>query len=184
MQYQVVARRCLPTAGRWDYYPYLAPGRDKAAAERLARYAAQNGYEAAVLQSVTMEMVVNMARAAVERQDEHVLPALRYKPGTKVGTAGQRSQHEVELRLSAPVALDLDGGELDTVELDARRSVIELGPGGDVEMGGRRRGQALSFPLRMDVVRAWLRIRERVVVGQVGGPTDGTGDEVDVEDAS
>jgi len=58
----------------------------------------------------------------------------------------------------------------DKAVLDARRSVIEQGPGGDV-LGAQP--VSLSFPLRMDVLGTWLRLRERVITGQIGGGADG-----------
>lgn len=184
MQYQVVARTCLPHVGKWDYFPYLVPSRDKAAAERLARYAAQNGCEAAVLQSVTIEMVVCIARALVERQDESLLPTLRYKPGVRQGEAELRLGPALDLRFSVSISPDPYFGGPDKAALDARRLFMEMGPGGDVDAGGSRRGQRLSFPQRLDVVGTWLRLRERVVLGQMGGPGDGADDEANVEDAN
>ncbi|MGZ3677660.1 MAG: hypothetical protein ACXWQR_03720 [Ktedonobacterales bacterium] len=74
-------------AGAWDYYPYWSPVRDKHAATRLATYAAQSGYEAAILQSVSAEMLQNIARNVVEQQDTRHLPQSRYLPGARVATA-------------------------------------------------------------------------------------------------
>jgi len=183
MQYQVIGRPCPPSTGKWDYYPYLAPGRDKSAAERLARHAAESGHEAVVLRSVAMEMLMTIARAIVERQDERLLPAVRYLPSGEAGTRGPRPEREGDREMIAPAALDPYREGPAKVELDARRSVIEMGPGGDVDADGRRRGQRPSFPQRMDVLGSWLRLRERVVRGMLGGATDGTC-AADVEDAS
>jgi hypothetical protein len=61
----------------------------------------------------------------------------------------------------------------DKAVLDARRSAIEQGPGGDV-LGAHP--DSLSFSLRMDVLGAWLRLRERVIMGQIGGNADGQSD--------
>lgn len=176
MQYQVVARSRLPSGGGWEYFPYLAPCRDKATAERLARYAAQRGYEAAILQSVTVEMLAHIARAVVEQQDELLLPGLRYMPGAaeeKIVTQGQY-KGDGGSRLLAPLDPSLDpyAEGADKAVLDARRTLIERGPGGDV-LGAQH--DSLSFPLRMDVLGAWLRLRERVISGQVGGDADGAG---------
>ena len=175
MHYQVVARSCLPSAGDWDYYPYpyLAPGRDEATAERLARYAAQSGHEAAILQSVTAEMLVHIARAVVEQQDEHMVPTLRYMPGARAGRADTWQRHEVEVGLRTPVMLDPYSDGPDKAELDARRSLIEMGSGGDVVAKGVGRNQPISLPLRMDILGAWLRLRERVVQSELGGADDG-----------
>lgn len=173
MRYQVVARSRLPAAGDWEYFPYLAPCRDKATAERLARYAAHNGYEAAILQSVTMEMLAHIARAVVEQQDEFLLPKLRYMPGA---TEEKMVAHGLYKGESGPrllSSLDPYAEGPDKAVLDARRSAIEQGPGGDV-LGAQP--DSLSFPLRMDVLGAWLRLRERVVMGQIGGGADGLGD--------
>ena len=170
MQYQVVARTSLSSVGKWEYYPYLAPGRDKAAAERLARYAAQSGYEAAILQSVSLEMLMHLARAVVERQDEQVLPMLRYLPGAIVERTGARREHEVETGLYARSMVNPYAEGPDKAVMDERRSVLEEGPGGDIATS---RTWSLSLPLRMDVVRYWLRLRERVVLGQIGGEVDG-----------
>ena len=64
MYYQVVARALTPPAG-WEYYPYWAPGNDLEAAERLAHYAAQSGYEAAILQAEQMEKLEEVARGVI-----------------------------------------------------------------------------------------------------------------------
>ena len=61
MHYQVVARSSEST-GVWNYYPYWAPVREKDAAERLAGYAAQSGFEAAILQGVTSEILQSMSQ--------------------------------------------------------------------------------------------------------------------------
>ncbi len=183
MQYQVIARPCPPSAGKWDYYPHLAPGRDKSAAERLARHAAQSGHEAVVLRSVAMEMLVTIARAIVERQDEGLLPALRFLPSEGAGMRGPQLKLEGDQGVIAPAILDPYCEGPAKVAFDARRSFIEMGPGGDVDADGKWRGQRPSFPQRMDVLGTWLRLRERVVQGKLGGATDGTC-AVDVEDAS
>lgn len=173
MQYQVVARSRLPSAGDWEYFPYLAPCRDKATAERLARYAAHSGYEAAILQSVSMEMLAHIARAVVEHHDDLLLPKLRYMPGAAAETMVTHGQDygASEPRLHAPVDPYAEGP--DKSVLDARRSAIEQGPGGDVLSA---QPVSLSFPLRMDVLGAWLRLRECVIMGQLGGDADGQGD--------
>lgn len=173
MQYQVVARSRLPSTGGWDYFPYLAPCRDKSTAERLARYAAQSGYEAAILQSVTMEMLAHIARAIVEQQDEFLLPKLRYMPEAVEETTVTQGQYTSESgpHILSPLEPYVEGP--DKAVLDARRSVMERGPGGDV-LGTQP--DSLSFPLRMDVLGAWLRLRERVLTGQIGGNADGQSD--------
>lgn len=177
MHYQVVARSCVP-AGAWDYYPYWAPVRDKGAATRLATYAAQSGYEAAILQSVTVDMLQNIARSVVEQQDTRLLPSARYLPGTRVPTAsGWREQN-----LSAEVQ-PLEGGhphleQPNKTVLDARRLNLEHGPGGDVTLRSGWQHQQIAFPRRMDVLRAWMQLRERLLQGQVGNALDGA-----VEDA-
>lgn len=173
MQYQVVARSGVPTEGNWEYYPYLAPSRDKAAAERLARHAAQQGYEAAILQSVTLEMLMHIARAVVERQDEQFVPMLRYTSDALTERMGARGSHRAETGTHAqsPSNPYIEGP--DKAALDARRLLIESGAGGDVAASGT---WLLSLPSRMDVVQRWLRLRERVVRGQIGGDMDGAGD--------
>jgi len=176
MHYQVVARSSTPL-GAWEYYPYWAPVRDKDAATRLATYAAQTGYEAAILQSVTAEMLQHIARGVVDRQDTHLLPALRYLPGARVATASGHREHGVETEYRSYEGLDpyLEGP--DKAELDGRRLNIEMGPGGDVihRAGGQR--QHISLPRRMDVLRTWLSLRRRLLGGRIGGPTDGIEDD-------
>ena len=86
MHYQVVARPHEQDEA-WDYYPYWAPVRDREAAIRLANYAAQDGYEAAILQSVTIEMLRKISHGVVDRQDHELLPALRFLPGAAIATA-------------------------------------------------------------------------------------------------
>lgn len=178
MQYQVVARSGPTSAGNWDYFPYLAPCRDKATAERLARYAAHSGYEAAILQSVTIEMLMHIARAVVEQQDELMLPKLRYMPGAAVGWAVAQRERKVESGFHVQSTSNPPVEGSDKAVLDARRSSIENGPGGDV---ADAQPDLLSFPLRMDVLRAWLRLRERMIAGQIGGDADGK-DNADIGD--
>lgn len=175
MQYQVVARSRLPSTGGWDYFPYLAPCRDKLSAERLARYAARSGYEAAILQSVTMEMLTHIACAVVERQDEFLLPKLRYMPGAVEAQTDTHEHYKGDSELHFLAHVDPYAEGPDKAVLDARRWAMEQGHGGDVL--GVQRG-SLTFPLRMDVLGAWLRLRERVIMGQFGGDADGRGDAV------
>lgn len=183
MRYQVVAKPCVPSA-RWEYYPYWAPVRDKAAAERLASYAAQSGYEAAILHSVTAEMLEQIARRVVERQDTHLLPALRYMPGTRVAATTGRQEHAVETALHLTETLDPYAEGPDKAALDSRRLTLEMGPGGDVITTGTGLSRRLSFPQRMDIISSWLDLRKRAVAGEIGGAMDGTAnDEADTRDA-
>jgi len=166
--------------GEWEYYPYWAPVRDKAAATRLASYAAQSGYEAAILQSVTAEMLQHIARGVVDRQDLQLLPALRYLPGAAVTTALRQGKHSVEIGFEAPEGLGLDPytDGPDKLEWDGRRLNIEMGSGGDVtQQPGWR--QHISIPCRMDLLRSWIGLRRRLLQGQLGGPQDGAPTEDD-----
>lgn len=175
MHYQVVARSSIASIAseKWEYYPYWSPVREKSAAERLASYAAQSGYEAAILHSVTAEMLMNIARAVVERQDVRLLPSLRYLPGARMATATGRSEYGVETEFSLSDGLDpyLEGP--DKSELDSRRLSLELGQGGDVIADSGWRSQGITLPCRMDLLRSWLSLRRRLMQGEIGGPTDG-----------
>ncbi len=172
MHYQVVARTCTPS-GEWDYYPYWAPVREKDAARRLASHAAQTGHEAAILHSVTAEMLWQIARGVVDRQDTHLLPALRFLPDQPVTAAPGRPEHGVRLEFYQSAALDAYRNDPDSAGLDGCRLRIELGPGGDVIQRPEWRPQHISLPRRMDVLRYWLDLRQRLLHGQIGGPTDG-----------
>lgn len=172
MHYQVVAKSGEP-AGAWDYYPYWAPVREKGAAERLASYAAQSGYEAAILQSVTPQMLEYVAVRVVERQDTDLLPSLRYLPGTPAVRTNGRQQRAVETAFRPSPVLDPYANGADKAELDARRLDAELGPGGDILREGIAMRRRPSLPLRMDIISAWLRLREKVITGAVGGDNDG-----------
>jgi hypothetical protein len=173
MHYQVVARANTP-AGAWDYYPYWAPVRDKDAATRLASYAAQTGCEAAILQSVTAEMLQHIAHGVVERQDAQLLPALRYLPGAQVATASGHRRHRVETEIQATGEPDPYVDGLYKIELDGRRLTIEMGCGGDVTQQPGWHSN-ISIPCRMDLLRTWMGLRRRLLHGQLGGPLDGTG---------
>lgn len=173
MHYQVVARTCIPS-GAWEYYPYWAPVRDKDAATRLACYAAQTGHEAAILQSVTAEMLQLIARGVVDRQDAHLLPALRYLPGARVATASGRREHGVETKLHSSEKLDPYMEGPDKAELDGRRLNLEMGPGGDVVTGTGWQPQHTTLPRQMNVLRTWMTLRRRLLQRQLGGPMDGT----------
>lgn len=171
MHYQVVARPCKPAAA-WDYYPYWAPLRDKDAATRLATYAAQTGCEAAILQSVTAEMLQHIARGVVDRQDTQLLPALRYLPGAQVATASGRRKHSVETVFQTSEGLDPYREGPAKLELDGRRLNIEMGRGGDVtQQSGWR--QHIAIPCRMDLLHNWMDLRRRLLQGQLGGSLDG-----------
>lgn len=175
MHYQVVAKpRVSPE--QWEYYPHWSPCQDKAAAERLAYYAAQSGYEAAILHSVAVEMLELIARKVVERQDSTLLPALRYLPGTKVATASGRNEYEVNTSFRLSPSLDPYAEGPERAELDRLRFALEVGPGGDVTVGETWRFQHVSFPTRIDVLSAWVRLRGRVEGGLAGGSRDGAGD--------
>ncbi len=175
MYYQVVARSSDPS-GNWEYYPYWAPVREKAAAERLAGYAAQSGCEAAILQSVTSEMLEKIGCRVVKRQETDLLPALRYLPGLPTGQARGRQQRGVEMAFQPTHALDPYTEGVDKAELDARRLNAELGAGGDILAQGSAR-RAPSLPLRMDILSAWLRLREKVTSGAAGGDSDGAAED-------
>ena len=172
MHYQVVARPSV-SVGVWDYYPYWAPVRDKSAAIRLASYAAQCGYEAAILQSVTTDMLRNIAHAVVDQQDPHVLPSLRYVPGDRVALASGRHENRVEVECQLLEALDPYAEGPDKAALDEQRLNLETGPGGDVTQRAVWQSQHITLPLRMDVLRSWMNLRRRLLRGQTGGATDG-----------
>ncbi|HEY7832105.1 MAG TPA: hypothetical protein VIG30_00955 [Ktedonobacterales bacterium] len=177
MHYQVVARSAAADVDgistNWEYYPYWAPGRDRAAAERLAVYAAQNGREAAILQGRSVELLETIARQIVERQEVQRMPALRYLPGAAVARTDGWIEHEVETILSLSPDLDLyDEGPV-KCELDQRRLELELGDGGDITRGSGQRFASVHIPQRMDLLSAWLRLRERIENGQLGGSEDG-----------
>ncbi|HEY7975383.1 MAG TPA: hypothetical protein VID72_08585 [Ktedonobacterales bacterium] len=172
MHYQVVAKSSGASAG-WEYYPYWSPLREKESAERLASYAAQCGYEAAIIQSVTPEMLLRLAHGVVERQDTRLLPALRYLPGSRVATTTSHREYHVETAFRPLEGLNpyVDGS--DKSEWDARRLKLEMGPGGDVVARDDWRPQPISLPMRMGVLHAWLSLRQRLLQEQVGGPLDG-----------
>jgi hypothetical protein len=176
MHYQVVAKSD-ETSGAWDYYPYWAPVREKSAAERLASYAAQSGYEAAILQSVTPQMLEYVAIRVVERQDTGLLPSLRYLPGAPAARANGsgRQKRAVETSFRPSPVLDPYAEGADKAELDARRLDAELGPGGDILQQRATARRHPTLPLRMDIISAWLRLREKVIIGTVGGESDGDG---------
>ncbi len=176
MHYQVVARSCAPT-GAWDYYPYWAPVRDKDAATRLATYAAQSGYEAAILQSVTADMLQDIGRSVVDRQDARLLPQLRYLPGTRVAAASGWREQSVDTEVHRLEAGNLHIDGPNKAVLDARRLHVEQGPGGDVTLRPGWQQQQISFPLRMDVLRTWMHLRQRLLQGQVGTVLDGGPDD-------
>jgi hypothetical protein len=175
MHYQVVARS-VESSGNWEYYPYWAPVREKGAAERLAGYAAQSGYEAAILQSVALGMLEDLASRIVERQETELLPSLRYLPGSPAGRASGRQKRPIEMTFSPPPVLDPYVEGTDKAELDVRRLNVELGAGGDVLAYGNVQPY-LSLPLRMDIISAWLHLRERVMSGGVGGVGDGAAED-------
>lgn len=170
MHYQVVARPCLP-AGTWDYYPYWSPVHDKAAAARLAAYAARTGCEAAILQSVTAEMLQHIARGVVDRQDADLLPAIRYLPAAQVAAASAHQKHGVGADTQHSW-LEPDEAGQHKIQLDGRRLNIEMGPGGDVTQQPGWRPQ-ISIPCRMDLLRSWMNMRRRLLDGLLGGSLDG-----------
>src|SRR5260221_8294353 len=173
VHYQVVARPDTADAC-WDYYPYWAPTRDREDAERLAYFAAQTGHEAVILECVTVERLEAAARAVVERQDTSFLPALRYLPAAERWLASERPQREVTAPGRPEPTMEHYADGVCEAEADERRLTLERGPGGDVTRETPARGQRLSFPQRMDVVSAWLRLRARALRGEVGGAGDGT----------
>ncbi len=184
MYYQVVAKE-LASPADWEYYPYWAPGNDLKAAERLAHYAAQSGYEAAILQAEQIGLLEELARGVIDRHELGSLPTLRYQPGTKISHGNGRQEHEVQkvFRLAIPPTPYEEGQ--DKSKLDQRRQDMEHGPGGDVIMKAEERIKQFSLPIQMDVVSAWLRLRERTELGSVGGATDGTPeDTINERDAS
>lgn len=181
MHYQVVVRSYIP-AGAWEYYPYWSPVRDKHAARRLATYAAQSGYEAAILQSVSADMLQNIARNVVEHQDTRLLPQSRYLPGARVATASswREQSANTDIQRLERGNRDFDGLNLEgpnKAVLDVRRLDLERGPGGDVTLRAGWQPQQISFPHRMDVLRAWMRLRQQLVQGQVGDAQDGAPDD-------
>ncbi|MGZ3673855.1 MAG: hypothetical protein ACXVCO_06055, partial [Ktedonobacterales bacterium] len=58
-----------------------------------------------------------------------------------------------------------------------RRLDLERGPGGDVTHRAGWQPQQISFPRRMDVLRAWMRLRQRLLQGQIGDAQDGAPDD-------
>jgi hypothetical protein len=175
MHYQIVAK--VPEAqARWDYYPYWAPVRDKDAAERLARYAAQTGHEAAILRAVTVEMLGVIAHAVVGQQDTHVLPAVRYLPSMTIANGGARREYDVEVVFSPSSTIDPYGEGPDKAELDTRRLRHEQGSGGDIIASGAYHPERFSIPVRMDILSAWVRLYQRATQGAVGGHNDGADD--------
>lgn len=177
MYYQVVARSVSGDAEQaptyWEYYPYWAPGLERAAAERLAVYAAQNGREAAILQGSTVELLELIARPIVERQDAQLIPALRYVPGARIARTDGWAEHQVETVLHLSPELDPYDEGPSRFELDRCRLEVELGPGGDITRDAGRRFDSVELPRRMDVLSAWLRLHECVECGLLGGPDDG-----------
>lgn len=171
MHYQVVARPYEQDQD-WDYYPYWAPVRDREAAIRLANYAAQDGYEAAILQSVTVEMLRTISLGVIDRQDTELLPALRFLPGAAIATAFGHRAHGVHAEFQVPEGFDPYADGAIKAELDERRLTIEMGLGGDVTLQAEWR-QGITLPYRMDLLRNWLGLRQRLLQGQLGGPLDG-----------
>lgn len=180
MHYQVVAKSAPAGADHalatWEYYPYWAPGRDRGAAERLAVYAAQNGREAAILQGASTEVLEAIARPIVENQAVHLLPAVRYVPGARVARHDGWSEHTVETSVCPLPNIDPDEEGPIRFELDKRRLELELGHGGDITRGGDQRFDRVQHPQRMEVLSVWVRLRERVERGQLGGRADGAGE--------
>lgn len=170
MHYQVVTRPCT-SAGAWDYYPYWSPVRDRDAATRLAAFAAQSGNEAAILQSVTAEMLRQIARGVVDRQDADLLPAIRYLPAAQVAAAWGHQQHGVGTDAQHAWLAPYEAGP-NKIQLDGRRLNIEMGSGGDVTQRPDWRSH-LSIPCRMDLLRSWMSMRRRLLGGLIGGPRDG-----------
>jgi hypothetical protein len=72
----------------------------------------------------------------------------------------------------------------DKAELDARRLDAELGPGGDILRQRATTRRHPSLQLRMDIISAWLRLREKVTAGAIGGDSDGLADVNDVNDVN
>lgn len=177
MHYQVVARSCAPS-GTWDYYPYWAPVRDKDAATRLATYAAQTGYEAAILQGVTADKLQSIARSVVEHQDTQLVPQLRYLPSASVATAFAWRRQNVDTEVHGLEEENRYLAEPNKAVLDARRLSLEHGPGGDVTLRSGWQPQQISFPRQMDVLRAWMHLRRRLLQGQVGDALDGAPDDL------
>lgn len=171
MHYQVVARP-HEQGEAWDYYPYWAPVRDREAAIRLANYAAQDGYEAAILQSVTIEMLRKISHGVVDRQDHELLPALRFLPGAAIATAFGHRTHSVHAEFQFSEGFDPYVDDSVKAELDERRLTMEMGLGGDVTLQAEWR-QRMTLPFRMDLLRSWLSLRQRLLQGQVGGALDG-----------
>lgn len=176
MHYQVVAK-ALNKPGGWEYYPYWAPGSDKRSAERLARYAAQSGYESAILQCYSLNLLETVGRQVVEQQDTQVLPAQRYRPKTEPAGGTSRSRAETEHALpAAPQVIpevEICGEETNTQTLDLWRLDLEAGAGGDVTLSGNWHAQQFALPQRMDVLSAWVGLSQRVARGEVGGSEDG-----------
>lgn len=170
MHYQVVARPCN-SVGAWDYYPYWSPVRDKAAATRLAAYGAQSGRETAILQSVTAEMLQHIARGVVDRQDDDLLPAIRYLPAAQLSAASAHQPSGMGVASHYEWLEPYEAGP-SKILLDGRRLNIEMGPGGDVTHRAGWQPQ-ISIPCRMDLLRSWMSMRRRLLQELVGGPQDG-----------
>jgi hypothetical protein len=179
MHYQVVARRRTAGAG-WEYYPYWSPVHDGEAAERLAHYAVRGGYEAAIVQGATIELLEQLARRVVECQDSQALPALRYLPGARTAYASGRQEYLVETALTPSLALNPYTGGPERAELDRRRLSLEMGPGGDITRAAEWRPQPVSLSVPIGVLRVWIRLHNTVQGGEIGGAHDGHGADCEV----
>lgn len=182
MYYQVVVRQ---PAGTWDYYPYWAPERDRHAATRLAAYAAQTGCEAAILQSVTAEMLQLIGRGVVNRQDSQLLPTHRFLPTARMAAPGHQ-WHGATMEFQAELqeaTWEPGSGAANTIELDGRRLNIERGPGGDVTKLPSWQ-PLVSIPCRLDLLRSWMDMRRRLLRGLLGGPQDGAQTELRAPDGA
>lgn len=178
MHYQVVSRPATPGAS-WSYYPSWTPLREREEAEQLARFAATRGHEAVILEGATLERLGEVARAVVERQESRHLPAMRYLPTVETLLSPQ-AQDQVDQDIAASLCGEHESGamveslgELSASEADQLRLALEDGPGGDVTASAAQPGRHLTFPTRMEVLRAWLRLWARASAGEIGGPEDG-----------
>lgn len=180
MLYQVVAKSPIPPE-QWDYYPCWWPMDDESEARQWVEECVSHGYEAAVLRARSFHRLAELAEALIEWQDTRVLPSVRYTPGDSIVPRDEGLEREAtESTLASPNQVYGEwrrAGEHPSMrredDLDALRWRLERGSGGDVDSAGGLWRQHPHFPERMDVLSAWLRLRERTHSSALGGRHDG-----------